>query len=237
MDVRPGEYLYYGFARGLHRVYNIRHMGSVEEEKKLKEVEVERLRNILKKFGVREKLNRVREQIWKEGEINGLLKGVEYQEQIKGSVVELRLHTSYPDLRSEWREGKVIKDIFYPQGRTTMSEFCVPSNSIAVLTVGAASVNSIEAAKAADDLDISEVGDHVYIAFRTITDEQWADVWLTKDAPSNGFYFNGFIRKMRINGVTDLGVSQFIDRNLLEFTNSEFLPNRARAQEKSKFYK
>lgn len=211
-------------------------MSSVEDGKR-REAESERLRNLIKRFGAREKLTRLKEQVWKAGEISGLLKGAEYLEEIKGSVVELRLHTSYSDLRSEWREGEVIKDIFYPQGKTTMSQFYKPTDSVAVLTVGAASVNSIEAAKAANDVDISEVGDHIYVAFRTITAEQWADAWLRKDAPSNGFYFAGSVRKMGVKAGTDQEVSQFIDRNLLEFTNSGFLPNKARAQEKIKFYR
>lgn len=211
-------------------------MGSLEEEKRRREVEVERLRNILKRFGVREKLNQVREKVWKEGELNGLLYGAECLEEIKGSVAELRLHTSYPDIKFMPTSYKV-EDVFYPGGRSIFSQKHVKTTSVAVLTVGVARVNSIEAAKAAKDVDISGVGDHIYVAFRTITDEQWADAWLIKDAPSNGFRFAGFIRKMRINAVTDLEVSQFIDRNLLAFTNSEFLPNRARAQEKVKFWK
>lgn len=201
---------------------------SIEKDEREEAIEVKRLRNILKKFGVREKLRGIKEKIWKEGLVSALGKTA-YEKWTKGNVVELELKTDYPDLKSEFREGEVIKDYFYPQGRTTMSKFYVPTESIAILTVGAASVNSIEAVRKGNPVDgISETGDYIYVGFRRVDIVRWAEKEVL------GFSsFSGDNRKLRISSATDLEVSQFIDEQLVELTSNRFLPSalRARAQE------
>lgn len=191
-------------------------MGFIEEQKKQREedaAEVERLRSILEKLGVKEKLGRIKEKVWKEGSMS---ETSGYEEWIKGNVAELRLVANYPDFIS--RESfRTVADIFYPRGRLIYSgKEYLDAISVAVLFVGAASVNPTVAVSKGDG--ISGVGDYVYVGFRTTDLPEWT---LGKYLSSFGRYN----RKLGINdSVTDLEVSKFVDERLLEFTSSKFLP-------------
>ncbi len=186
-------------------------MGLVEEERGKELAEVERLRNILRKVGAREKLNGIRENVWREGSVREL---VARQRWIGGNVAELRLVADYVYL--DRRDGRTdLHDLLYPNDAGGVHYQLGYSDRVAVLTIGAASVHLEE--------DIREdVAAYIYVGFKTHGLSVWG-----KKSKEESFGSQDAEMKFRPS-VNDLAASRFIDTNLLKLTRVELLPNTLR---------
>lgn len=174
-------------------------MGSVEDERRKEAAEIERLGDILKKFKVREKLNEVKEKIWKTGQIKEV---TNHKDGLLGSRVALELSTSYWDIVSYSRPYETGPDFFGRQIPHTSRGHEVGKRDVSI-HIGATNADSNE----------KIFVDSIYLSYEGFS---YDDVSFQSDYydPPRKYLF----KSMPVEFGT-LIIPKFIEDNLIEFTD------------------
>jgi len=156
-----------------------------------------KLYNLWRAYKLGEKLEKTREVAHKKENLLPLIRFEGYEELIKGPIMAAHLCAKYFDIQTVF-SFKKRKSAVCPGGRSYCSSSMMETAKIAVLTIGVAQVNFLEAAQNAKDKDLSLPGNYVYTAFKTLSEKDWEGTAFSQNAQS-GFSFADAVDKIRIS--------------------------------------